>query len=93
MDNFYESLPFEQKMRIHFHRFMQRVHEELATLEGHKNPLELVADSMVKKARIICFDEFFVTDIGDAMILGGLMEALFSRGRIQRPGGIMERHP
>ncbi|OZG70525.1 cell division protein ZapE [Hahella sp. CCB-MM4] len=80
MDTFYESLPFERKMRVHFHRFMQKVHQELKALKGEKNPLELVADRFSQEARIICFDEFFVTDIGDAMILGTLMEALFSRG-------------
>ena len=80
MDTFYECLPFPEKMRVHFHRFMQRVHDELTSLDGQKNPLELVADTLAKEARVICFDEFFVTDIGDAMILGGLMEALFSRG-------------
>ena len=80
MDTFYESLPFEQKMRVHFHRFMQLVHHELTELKGEKNPLELVADRLKAKAKIICFDEFFVTDIGDAMILGTLLEALFARG-------------
>jgi len=80
MDCFYESLPFEQKMRAHFHRFMRRVHAELKKLEGKKNPLELVADTISKEARVICFDEFFVSDITDAMILATLLEALFSRG-------------
>jgi cell division protein ZapE len=80
MDNFFESLPFEQKMRIHFHRFMQRVHTELKTLKGQSNPLLIVADRLSAEARIICFDEFFVSDIGDAMILAGLMDALFARG-------------
>jgi cell division protein ZapE len=80
MDNFYESLPFERKQRVHFHRFMRRVHEELRRLSGHKNPLEGVADALAKEARVICFDEFFVSDITDAMILAALLEALFSRG-------------
>lgn len=80
MDNFYESLPFEQKMRIHFHRFMQRVHSELRQLDGEKNPLIIVAKRLSDEARIICFDEFFVSDIGDAMILAGLMEELFANG-------------
>jgi cell division protein ZapE len=80
MDNFFESLPFDQKMRIHFHRFMQRVHAELQKLEDQSNPLLVVADKLSQEARIICFDEFFVSDIGDAMILAGLMEALFERG-------------
>lgn len=80
MDTFYESLPFERKMRVHFHRFMQRVHQELKALKGEKNPLELVSKKFADEARVICFDEFFVSDIGDAMILGTLMDGLFSRG-------------
>lgn len=80
VDAFYDCLPFERKLRVHFHRFMQRVHRELTDLEGQKNPLEQVAQRLADQARVICFDEFFVTDIGDAMILGGLMEGLFSRG-------------
>ncbi len=80
MDNFYESLPFERKMRAHFHRFMRRVHGDLKSLDGQKNPLEQVADRIAGEARVICFDEFFVSDITDAMILGTLMQALFRRG-------------
>ena len=80
VDAFYDCLPFPQKLRVHFHRFMHRVHGELTDLEGQKNPLQIVADRLAGEARVICFDEFFVTDIGDAMILGGLMEALFARG-------------
>ncbi len=80
MDNFYESLPFTDKMRMHFHRFMRRVHAELKRLAGEKNPLEKVADTIRAEARVICFDEFFVSDITDAMILGTLMQALFARG-------------
>jgi len=80
MDTFFESLPFQRKMRVHFHRFMQRVHTELRALKGKKNPLELVAKKFADETRVICFDEFFVSDIGDAMILATLMEGLFSRG-------------
>lgn len=80
MDTFYECLPFEDKYRVHFHRFMQRVHKELKALDGEKNPLLIVADGIAEQARVLCFDEFFVSDIADAMILGGLMEALFARG-------------
>lgn len=80
VDNFHDCLPFERKMRVHFHRFMRRVHSELTALEGERNPLEIVADRIAGEVVVICFDEFFVTDIGDAMILGGLMEALFARG-------------
>ncbi len=80
MDNFYESLPFSQKMRMHFHRFMRRVHAELTQLDGEKNPLQKVADIIAAETRVICFDEFFVSDITDAMILGTLMSELFARG-------------
>ena len=72
MDILYESLPFERKLRTHFHRFMQRVHQELNRLNQQSDPLEVVAGILAREARIICFDEFFVSDIGDAMILGGL---------------------
>lgn len=80
VDTFYDALPFEKKTRTHFHRFMQRVHKELTDLKGEKNPLEKVADRIADETMILCFDEFFVSDIGDAMILGGLMELLFDRG-------------
>ena len=80
MDAFYDSLPFEQKMRQHFHRFMQRVHRELQQLDGQKNPLNVVAEKLASEVRVICFDEFFVSDITDAMILAGLFEQLFGRG-------------
>ncbi|WP_051234031.1 cell division protein ZapE [Halomonas halocynthiae] len=79
MDCFYESLPFEQKMRTHFHRFMQRVHAELENFKGQNNPLQLVAQRFSEEARVICFDEFFVSDITDAMILANLLDALFAR--------------
>lgn len=80
MDSFFESLPFDDKLRIHFHRFMRRVHAELKVLDGQKNPLQGVANKIRAGASVICFDEFFVSDITDAMILGTLMEALFARG-------------
>jgi cell division protein ZapE len=80
MDTFFESLPFKRKMRVHFHRFMQRVHQELKNVKGQKNPLNLVAKKFANETRVICFDEFFVSDIGDAMILATLMDALFKRG-------------
>tara|TARA_B110000977_G_scaffold59145_1_gene80282 strand:+ start:75 stop:1172 length:1098 start_codon:yes stop_codon:yes gene_type:complete len=80
MDSFYESLPFERKMRIHFHRFMRRVHQDLERLKGQANPLEMVAASLAEETQVICFDEFFVSDITDAMILARLLEGLFERG-------------
>ncbi len=80
MDVFFESLPFQNKMRTHFHRFMQRVHAELTLLKQQKNPLERVARKISAEARVICFDEFFVSDIGDAMILGGLLTHLLNDG-------------
>ena len=80
VDTFFDALPFERKMRTHFHRFMQRVHHELDKLKGEKNPLSLIAKRFADEARVICFDEFFVSDITDAMILGTLMEELFHNG-------------
>ncbi len=80
MDTFYDSLPFEEKMRTHFHRFMQRVHKELKQLDGTANPLVVIGKKYAKEARIICFDEFFVTDITDAMILSSLLQELFNNG-------------
>ena len=80
MDAFFASLPFQRKLRMHFHRFMQRVHTGLTAHSGAKNPLERVAAEIADEASVLCFDEFFVSDIGDAMILAGLIEALFARG-------------
>jgi cell division protein ZapE len=80
VDSFFDCLPWPRKLRVHFHRFMQRVHGRLAVHSGAKNPLERVADEIADEALVLCFDEFFVSDIGDAMILAGLVEALFQRG-------------
>jgi cell division protein ZapE len=79
-DLLFQSLPLERKLRLHFHRFMGRVHAELRKLEGHSDPLRDVAAHFAGQARVLCLDEFFVTDIGDAMILGGLLQHLFARG-------------
>jgi cell division protein ZapE len=80
MDLFCESLPFAAKSRFHFHRLMNRVHGRLAALKDQPDPLALVADELAAECRVLCFDEFFVTDIADAMILGRLLDALFARG-------------
>jgi cell division protein ZapE len=80
MDLFFAALPFDDKLRRHFHRFMASVHGHLKELRDREDPLELVADRIASETRIICFDEFAVTDIADAMILGTLFAALFRRG-------------
>ncbi|MBH3108864.1 AFG1 family ATPase [Serratia ureilytica] len=80
MDMFFHSLPGDRKMRLHFHRFMLRVHEELTKLQGRENPLEIVADGFKAETDVLCFDEFFVSDITDAMLLATLLQALFARG-------------
>ncbi len=80
MDLFYASLTVAAKRRTHFYRFMQEVHGDLKRLKGMQSPLDGVADKIAKKARVICFDELFVADIADAMILAGLFNALVSRG-------------
>ncbi|MDU6434542.1 MAG: cell division protein ZapE [Pantoea sp.] len=80
MDLFFQSIPGNRKLRLHFHRFMLRVHEELTQLQGQSDPLLTIADRFKAETDILCFDEFFVSDITDAMLLGTLMEALFARG-------------
>jgi cell division protein ZapE len=80
MDQFFDSIPFRRKTRMHFHHFMQFVHKELNKLSGQRNPLDLVADQIYKDAVVICFDEFFVSNVTDAMILSDLFQKLFARG-------------
>ena len=80
MDLFCEALPAERTLRMHFHRFMRRVHQGLQTWSGTPNPLRKVADEIAAEADVLCFDEFFVSDIGNAMILAEMLEALFARG-------------
>ncbi len=80
VDTFFDSLPFNNKTRVHFHRFMHRVHQELKSLVGKSDPLKIIAKKFAEETQIICFDEFFVSDITDAMILGTLFEELFSHG-------------
>ncbi|HET7569748.1 MAG TPA: cell division protein ZapE [Gammaproteobacteria bacterium] len=79
MDCFYQSLPFVDKRRLHFHRFMRAVHHELKTLRDQEDPLATVAARWAETARVICFDEFAVTDIADATILGRLLHHLFAQ--------------
>jgi len=81
-DLFYEALPPASKRRTHFHRFMQDVHASLKILEGRANPLDEVAARIAGESRVLVLDEFFVGDIGDAMILGNLLRALFARGAV-----------
>jgi cell division protein ZapE len=80
MDLFFDTLEIEQKRRIHFHRMMHDVHERAKTLSGVEDPLDKIAADIARETRVLCFDEFFVSDIGDAMILGRLLEGLFKRG-------------
>jgi cell division protein ZapE len=80
MDLFFESLSIEAKKRIHFHRMMHEVHDRLAQLGDIEDPLDQVADDIARDTRVLCFDEFFVSDIGDAMILARLLQGLFARG-------------
>jgi len=80
MDSFYSVVPLVRKTRVHFHEFMRGVHQQLDELKGVANPLDEVARRIAKKYRLICFDEFHVSDIADAMILYNLLGALFNNG-------------
>jgi cell division protein ZapE len=80
MDLFFDHLPFEDKLRFHFHRIMYRVHRRLKALPNQRDPISTLAEEFARQARIICFDEFFVADIADAMILGRFLDELFRRG-------------
>lgn len=83
MDIFYQSLPASiTRDRIHFHGFMNRIHDELKQLQNVDNPLTQIAADLAGKNQLLCLDEFAITDIGDAMIMAGLLEELFSRGVI-----------
>lgn len=79
VDLFFDSLPIRSKQRIHFHRFMQRIHAELKRHADQRDPLVRVAADWARECRVLCLDEFFVSDIADAMLLAGLLENLFSR--------------
>ena len=78
MDCFFNAVPLQRKTRLHFHEFMREVHRELAELHGIVNPLEELGRRVARRYRLICFDEFHVADITDALILHRLLEALFA---------------
>ena len=80
MDCFFNAVPIKRKTRLHFHEFMREVHRELVELQGTVNPLDELGKRMSKRYRLICFDEFHVADITDAMILHRLLNALFDNG-------------
>lgn len=80
MNLFHDHLPLDNKLRLHFHHFMLDVHAQLAQYQKQKDPLRLIAKNYAQHYRLICLDEFIVTNITDAMLLYGLLEALFSYG-------------
>lgn len=80
MDCFFEAVPYKRKRRVHFHAFMQEIHSQLRVHKAEEDPLARVADDLAKQVRLLCFDEFHVSDIADAMILGRLLQALLERG-------------
>nr|WP_144324786.1 cell division protein ZapE [Tepidimonas aquatica] len=80
MDCFYQAVPLRRKTRLHFHEFMREVHRELADLQGTVDPLDALAKRMAVRFRLICFDEFHVADVTDAMILHRLLAAMHKYG-------------
>lgn len=80
MDCFFHAVPLKRKARLHFHEFMREVHRELTELQGTVNPLDELGKRMAERYRLICFDEFHVADVTDAMILHRLLDALFKNG-------------
>jgi cell division protein ZapE len=80
MDCFFQAVPIVRKTRLHFHEFMREVHRELGELQGTVNPLDELGERIARRYRLICFDEFHVADITDAMILHRLLDALFDNG-------------
>ena len=80
MDCFFNAVPLRRKVRLHFHEFMREVHRELQELQGTANPLDELGRRIAKRYRLICFDEFHVADITDAMILHRLLASLFENG-------------
>lgn len=82
MDCFYAAVPYKRKRRIHFHAFMQEIHRSLESFKGEADPMLKVAEQIAKETRLLCFDEFHVSDIADAMILKRLLEGLYAQGVI-----------
>ncbi len=80
MDCFFNAVPLKRKVRLHFHEFMREVHRELASLQGTADPLDVLGARIAKRYKLICFDEFHVADITDAMILHRLLAAMFANG-------------
>jgi cell division protein ZapE len=80
MDCFYEAVPIKRKTRLHFHEFMREVHRQLHELQGTVNPLDVLGERIAKKYKLLCFDEFHVADITDAMILHRLLQSMFDNG-------------
>lgn len=80
MDCFFNAVPLKRKVRLHFHEFMREVHRELAGLQGTADPLDVLGERIAKRYKLICFDEFHVADITDAMILHRLLAAMFANG-------------
>jgi cell division protein ZapE len=80
MDSFFNCAPAERKRRVHFHRFMQEVHRGLNELQGEADPLIVFAREMAREVRLLCLDEFHITDITDAMLMRRLLEGLFEQG-------------
>jgi cell division protein ZapE len=80
MDCFYEAVPIKRKTRLHFHEFMREVHRQLHELQGTVNPLDVLGERIAKKYKLLCFDEFHVADITDAMILHRLLQSMFENG-------------
>lgn len=80
MDCFFQSLPFPNKLRMHFYQFMQQIHKRLTNHQGEKNPLDQIAKEIATNTLVLCFDELFVSDITDAMLLSRLFNGLFSNG-------------
>jgi len=94
MDCFFDAVPYRRKRRVHFHAFLREIHERLQAMKAQSDPLAKVAAEIARETRLMCFDEFHVSDIADAMILGRLMQALFDAGLLfcitsnYPPGGL-----